>query len=60
MFDWFKRLFKKKEKQPERIKMYVEIPIEEIKLAPFDYSQLNVNPNFRDHIQKPYDQCKKK
>lgn len=38
MFDRIKKFFGKKEEKTRYVKMYVDIPFQEIKCTPFDYS----------------------
>ena len=43
MVSWFKKLIGKKEEKKKYVKMYVDIPFEEIQCTPYDYSTFKMN-----------------
>ncbi len=52
MFSWFKKLLGKKEEKSRYVKMYVDIPFEEIQCPPFDYSAMKINKEESEKEEK--------
>ncbi|MBM7072550.1 hypothetical protein JQC92_10995 [Shewanella sp. 202IG2-18] len=50
--DFLKKLFGKKEEKSRHVKMYVDIPFQEIQCTPFDYSAFNVDKKDSEKQEK--------